>query len=78
MISLVKNFPKGMVKMKNMWYNKRTLFYYPKLYYSTYSPEKTTVELNAVETNLTNGKFNGNLYKYLDEIVDSNDSNIIS
>jgi len=65
------------LQRRQVEYNKKTYYYYPKLYYDVYSLENQTVNLNAEKLDALNGdyNYNGNLYKYLEHITDINDSN---
>ena len=55
------------LQRRQVEYNKKVYYYYPKLYFNVYSPERQTVNLNA--------DYNGNLYKYLDKITSLTEPN---
>lgn len=63
------------LQRRQVEYGRKTYYYYPKLYYNTYSQERDTVNLYAETLNPSTGdyNYNGNLYQYLDNNLKGND-----
>ncbi|MBO4293718.1 MAG: hypothetical protein J5881_04970 [Clostridia bacterium] len=62
------------LQKRQVEYNKQTYYYYPKLFFDTYSQSRDTVNLNADKLDITKGEYNynGNIYKYIDEQLTPN------